>query len=145
MGLERIHLYLSHAWTQSTQSAKLAGWLFDQDWKIGEATLDFRDFSLPPTDPVHRMENDAALMREIATRIGRSHVVLVPAGLPNETSPRVAQEIETARQLRRPVLSIDTSDKPPTAPCAIRSSADMHCGWNDKALISRIFGLYREQ
>ncbi|CAN1541169.1 MTH538 TIR-like domain containing protein [Rhabdaerophilaceae bacterium] len=145
MGLQRINLYLSHVWSHSPQSNKLSDWLFDQDWKIGEAMLDLRDYSIGPADPVRRMENDAALMREIAERIGRSHVVVVPAGLAPDANARVSQEIETARQLRRPVLAIDIAERPRIESCAIRASADVHCVWNDKALVSRIFGLFREQ
>lgn len=142
MGLQRIHLFLSSAWNDTRHADRLAEWIFEQHWRIGDATLDFRDLSIPRSDPVLEAPHSEAAQRERATRIAKSHVVVVPAGLPGEAQAPVEAEIEAAHGLRRPVLAVDVA--PRAAPCAIRAKADDHCAWQDKAMISKIWRLYTD-
>ncbi|PPD15344.1 MAG: hypothetical protein CTY25_06215 [Methylobacterium sp.] len=143
MGLQRIHLFLSSAWNDTRHADRLAEWIFEQHWQIGDATLDFRDLSIPRSDPVLDEPHSDAARREREARIARSHVVVVPAGLPGEAQAPVEAEIEAAHGLRRPVLAVDVQSRM-GPPCTIRAKADDHCPWQDKAMISKIWRLYND-
>ncbi len=143
MGLQRIHLFLSTAWNETPHADRLADWIFEQHWQIGDATLDFRDLSIPRTDPVLGYPQSDAARREREARIAKSHVVVVPAGLPGKAQAPVEAEIAAAQGLRRPVLAVEVNPRA-SGDCAIRAKADDHCAWQDKAMISKIWRLYTD-
>lgn len=144
MSLQRIHLFLSAALNETPHANRLAEWIFEQHWQLGDATLDFRDLSIPRSDPLFATPHSEAAQREREARIAKSHVVLVPAGLPEGAQAPVEAEIAAAHGLRRPVLAVDVELRPGNAPCAIRARADDHCTWKDKAMISKIWRLYTD-
>ena len=53
MSTHQIHVFISHAWSYSNHYETLASWIFEKDWSVGQASLDFRDFSVPKDDPIH--------------------------------------------------------------------------------------------
>jgi len=60
---------------------KLAEWIFVKKWHSGQASLDFRNFSVPQNDPIHDAGTDKELQEAIFNQIARSHVIVIPTGM----------------------------------------------------------------
>jgi len=46
MSTKQIHVFISHAWSYSDHYDTLADWIFNGNWNSGQASLDFRDYSV---------------------------------------------------------------------------------------------------
>ncbi len=77
MSTHQIHVFISHAWSYSGHYDTLSAWIFGENWSVGQASLDFRDFSVPKDDPIHNAPTVAALEEAIYDKIGRSHVIVI--------------------------------------------------------------------
>lgn len=58
MSIKQIHVFISHAWVYSGHCDALSDWIFNENWSSGQASLDFRDYSVPINDPIHDANND---------------------------------------------------------------------------------------
>ena len=81
MSTRQIHVFISHAWAHSQHYDTLASWIFGESWSVGQASLDFRDFSVPKDNPIHNAANTSELQTEIFNQISRSHVIVIPTGM----------------------------------------------------------------
>ena len=81
MSTRQIHVFISHSWAYSSHYDKLSGWIFNKKWNVGQASLDFRDFSVPQNDPIHNASNDTQLKNAIYNKISNSHVIVIPTGM----------------------------------------------------------------
>jgi hypothetical protein len=61
MSTRQIHVFVSHSWSYYDHYDTLSNWIFNRNWSVGQASLDFRDFSVPRNDPIHNATNDAKL------------------------------------------------------------------------------------
>ncbi len=46
MSTKQIHVFISHAWAYSEDYDTLAKWIFEEKWSSGQASLDFRNYSV---------------------------------------------------------------------------------------------------
>lgn len=76
MSTRQIHVFISHAWAHSQHYGTLSAWIFGEPWSVGQASLDFRDYSVPKHNPIHNAFNTQALQEAIFNQIARSHVVV---------------------------------------------------------------------
>ncbi len=76
MSTHQIHVFISHSWTYSGHYETLASWVFNESWSVGQASLDFRDYSVPRNDPIHNASTAKALREAINQKISRCHVVV---------------------------------------------------------------------
>ena len=81
MSTRQIHIFISHAWAYSGHYKTLEKWIFGEPWSAGQASLDFRNFSIPKDDPIHNVKNTAQLQQAISNQIARSHVIVIPSGM----------------------------------------------------------------
>lgn len=81
MSTRQIHVFISHAWAYSEHYETLAKWIFEERWSIGQASLDFRDYSIPKNNPIHNVFSTKALREAIFNKIARSHVIVIPTGM----------------------------------------------------------------
>lgn len=56
MSTKTINVFISHAWKYSGHYEKLSEWIFINSWRSGQATLDFRDFSVSKDAPIHKRQ-----------------------------------------------------------------------------------------
>ena len=96
MSTHQIHVFISHSWSYSKHYDTLADWIFNENWTSGQASLDFRDFSVPKDDPIHDADTDKALREAIYAKIARSHVIVIPTGMYANYSKWIKKEIEGA-------------------------------------------------
>lgn len=142
MSVRQIHVFISHAWAYSEHYDTLQNWIFKNSWSVGQASLDFRDFSIPKNDPIHNAPNLRALQSKIFAKIALSHVVVIPTGMYANYSKWIKKELTGAQQKGKPVLAVECWGKKRHS-SVVLEYADKSCGWNKDGVISSIWELYK--
>jgi len=142
MSVHRIHVFISHSWAYSDHYDTLSGWIFDERWSMGQASLELRDYSVPRHDPIHDAPNSRALQEAIFARISRSHIVIIPTGVYASYSSWIRKEIAGAQGYAKPILAVYPWGQQRSSDLVL-GSADRTVGWNKKPLIRAIWELYR--
>jgi Thoeris protein ThsB, TIR-like domain len=143
MSTRQIHVFISHAWSYSGHYQSLAEWIFDERWSVGQASLDFRDYSIPRSDPIHNAPSDRALKDAIFSKISRSHVVVIPTGMYVNYSKWIQKEIDGAEQYGKPILGVNPWGQLRKS-SVVAAAAHKVVGWNKQPLINAIWELYKE-
>jgi hypothetical protein len=143
MSTHQIHIFISHAWSYSGHYDTLANWIFNERWSVGQASLNFRDFSIPKSHPIHNARTDKALKEAIFNQIRRSHVVVIPSGMYASHSYWIQKEIDGAKLYGKPILAVNPWGQQRKAGVVL-NNADHGVGWNKQPVISGIWNLYRE-
>jgi len=65
MSVHQLHVFISHSWTYSGHYETLREWIFEQNWRVGQASLALRDYSVPKDDPIHDARTDRELREAI--------------------------------------------------------------------------------
>lgn len=144
MSIRQIHVFISHAWAHSHHYDTLASWIFGERWSVGQASLDFRDFSVPRENPIHHAPSSKALRDAIFNKIARSHVVVIPTGMYANYSEWIQKEIDGALAYEKPILAVTPWGQKRNAGTVLEY-ADMDVGWNKEPLIHAIWDLYYTQ
>jgi hypothetical protein len=143
MSTHQIHVFISHAWAYSEDYDTLASWIFGERWSVGQASLDFRDYSVPKDDPIHDARNDRGLRDAIFSQLYRSHVVVIPTGMYATYSRWIQKEIDGANQYAKPILAVVPRGQQRSSGVVV-DNADAEVGWNKQAVIDGIWRLYRQ-
>lgn len=141
MSTRQIRVFISHAWAYSQHYDTLATWIFKEPWSVGQASLDFHDYSVPKDNPIHNAPNTQALQQAIFNQIARSHVVVIPSGMYANHSKWIQKEIKAAKDHNKPILAVSPWAQEKNADIVV-SNADNHVGWNKQPLINAIWNLY---
>lgn len=144
MSTRQIHVFISHAWAYSDHYNTLAKWIFQEKWSVGQASLDFRDYSIPKSNPIHNVTSTQALQSAILGQISMSHVVVIPSGMYCHYSKWIQKEIAGAKLYRKPVLAVNPWGQEKRAGVVL-SNADHGVGWNKQPVINGIWKLYYER
>ena len=142
MSIRQIHVFISHAWDYSGHYGTLAEWIFDEACSVGQASLDFMDYSIPRSHPIHNARNDRALRAAIFDKISRSHVVIIPTGMYVNYSYWIQKEIEGAQEYGKPILAVNPWGQLRKS-SVVAAAADKIVGWNKEPVISSIWELYK--
>lgn len=142
MSTRQIHLFISHSWWYSDHYDTLAKWIFGEPWSVGQASLDFRNYSIPKTDPILDANNDRELQTAINRQIGLSHVVIIPTGMYANYSKWIGKEIAGAQSYSKPILAVNPWGQIRTS-SVVSSVANKTVGWNKQPLVSAIWELYK--
>lgn len=141
MSTRQIHIFISHAWAHSHHYDTLSSWIFGGSWSVGQASLDFRDFSVPKNNPIHNVPNTAALQQAIFNQIARSHVVVIPSGMYASHSKWIQKEIDGAKAYKKPILAVNPWGQQRKSGVVL-NNADEGVGWNKQSIIDKIWSLY---
>lgn len=141
MSTRQIHIFISHAWVHSHHYDTLASWIFGESWSVGQASLDFRNFSVPKDDRIHDAPTTRALRDAIYNQISRSHVVVIPSGMYASYSDWIQKVIDGAKQYNKPILAVNPWGQERKAGVVL-DNADDGVGWNKQPLINAIWQLY---
>ncbi|OQW71322.1 MAG: nuclease [Proteobacteria bacterium ST_bin13] len=142
MSTHQIHVFISHSWTYESHYDSLAGWIFDENWRVGQASLDFRDFSVPKNNPIHNASNDKQLREAIFNQIARSHVIVIPTGVYASYSRWIQEEIDGAANYGKPILAVNPWAQERKSDI-VQNAATKLVGWNKKCVIDGIWALHR--
>lgn len=142
MSTHQIHVFISHSWSYSEHYETLSKWIFEEQWTVGQASLDLRDFSVPKDDRVHDASNSRELKLAIYNQIARSHVVVIPLGMYANYSDWIQKEIDGAGQYEKPILGVNPWAQQRKS-SVVAAAATETVGWNKKSVIGGIWELYR--
>ncbi len=142
MSTHQIHVFISHSWAYSDHYEKLASWIFEGKWSSGQASLDFRDFSVPKNDPIHNAANDAQLKAAIYDKIARSHVIVIPTGMYSQYSKWIRKEIDGANHHKKPILAVNPWKQEKKSSVVLENAADT-VGWNEEPVVGKIWKLFQ--
>jgi 5-formaminoimidazole-4-carboxamide-1-beta-D-ribofuranosyl 5'-monophosphate synthetase len=124
----------------------LSGWIFDESWSSGQASLNFRNYSVPKDDPIHNANNAKQLRERIYARIARSHVIVIPTGMYVNYSKWIGEEISGSKFHTKPILAVNPWSQKKNSSivqaAAIATEGDT-VGWNKQPVIDAIWKLYR--
>lgn len=144
MSTRQIHIFISHAWAHSHHYDTLSSWIFSESWSVGQASLDFRNFSVPKDDRIHDAPTARALKEAIFNQIARSHVIVIPSGMYASYSHWIQKEIDGAKQYNKPILAVNPWGQIRKADVVLSNAAE-EVGWNKKPLVNAIWKLYYAQ
>ena len=133
---------ISHSWAHSGHYETLRGWIFEPNWRFGQAALRLLDYSVPKDDPIHNAPTDQQLRDAIYRRIERSHVVVIPTGMYANYSKWIRKEIDGAGIKGKPILAVNPWGQQCTA-SVVGSAAARTVGWREESVITGIWDLYR--
>lgn len=142
MSTHQIHVFISHSWSYSGHYDTLSDWIFDENWSAGQASLDFRDYSVPKNDPIHDADNDQQLKNAIYDKISRSHVIVIPTGMYASYSKWIKKEIEGSSNYQKPILAVNPWAQEKKSSIVIEN-ADQLVGWNKKPVVGGIWELFK--
>lgn len=139
-----VGVFISHSWNYSGHYEKLSNWLFDQTfgWNLDGVPIQFVDFSIPATNPIHNAPNAAALERAISSEISRASVVVCPTGMYATHSKWIGIELRNSKILQKKVLAVNPWGQKKNA-SVVESAADETVGWTQLGVGQAVFRLYR--
>ena len=141
MSPRQIHVFISHAWSYSEHYDTLEKWIFQEQWNVGQASLDFRDYSIPRHNPILKTTSTKALQDAIFNQIARSHVVVIPSGMYAAYSNWIQKEIDGSKAYNKPIVAVNPWGQQRKAGVVL-SNADIGVGWNKQPLVDAIWQLY---
>lgn len=142
LSTHNIHVFISHSWTYSKHYNKLSEWIFDENWNVGQASLNFSDYSVPKNDPIHNAPTVTALRERIYARIARSHVIVIPTGMYANYSKWIGEEINGARYYEKPILAVNPWAQQKKS-SIVQAASKETVGWNKDPVVNAIWRLYR--
>ena len=141
MSRHQIHIFISHSWSYSKHYETLYDWIFNNNWSFGQASLDFRDYSVPRNDPIHNAKTDRALKEAIYNKIARSHVIVIPLGMYASYSKWIQKEIDGSIEKSKPILGVNPWGQL-RRPSTVAGVAEKTVGWNKESVVNGIWDLY---
>ena len=141
MSTRQIHVFISHSWSYSGHYDTLSDWIFGQNWSFGQASLDFRDFSVPKNHPIHNTSNDTQLKNAIYNKISCSHVIVIPTGMYATYSRWIEKELDGAVHYSKPILAVNPWGQVRNS-SVVQQKATKSVGWNKKPVVNEIWNLY---
>lgn len=138
-----IQVFISHAWSYSEHYEKLAVWIFKGNWSAGQASLVFKDFSVPRNDPIHNANNDTELENAIFDKISRSHIVVIPSGMYANYSKWIKKEIQGSKNYQKPILAVNPFGQERKSGIVL-DNADKAVGWNKESVVKSIWELFSQ-
>jgi len=143
MSTRQIHVFISHSWAYSGHYNTLSNWIFGQNWSVGQASLNLRNFSVPKDDPIHNAPTVKKLREAIYTKISRCHVVVIPSGIYATYSKWIKEEIEAANYYGKPIVSVSPWGQQKKS-IEVESNATKSVGWNSDPIVKAIWQCYRD-
>ncbi|MBC6408630.1 MAG: TIR domain-containing protein [Rhodobacteraceae bacterium] len=142
MSAHIIHVFISHSWSYSVHYDTLQKWIFAESWRVGQASLHFKDYSVPRYDPIHNAGSDLELKQAIDNQISRCSVVIAPTGMYASYSKWIAKELDLAKSYNKPILGVNPWGQERTS-SVVREAADITVGWNKESVVKAIWELCR--
>ncbi|WP_249678134.1 TIR domain-containing protein [Pseudomonas abieticivorans] len=125
------HLFISHSWNYSDAYDRLVN-LLDL-----HPTFAFKNFSVPPHNPIIDAPTDEALERAIAAKIAPCSAVLIMAGMYAHYSTWINKEIAIARRFGKPIIAIKPFGAERISQ-AVRQAAHAECAWSTSGIVNAI-------
>lgn len=135
--MKTYNLFVSHSWRYADTYNRLISLLRKRRY------FAFKDYSVPPDDPIHNAGSDAKLRAAIQRQISPCHVILVPAGIYATYSKWINIEIDLATNgfaNPKPIIAITPWGSNRVSVPATEA-ADATVGWNTESIVAAIRSL----
>lgn len=129
--MQTYHLFISHSWNYADKHDRLVELL------TAHPTFSFKNFSVPPQNPIVGALNDMQLELAIENKIRPCSAVLIMAGVYSTYSKRINKEIEIAKRLGKVIIAIRpfAAERMSTV---VRDAAHAECAWNTDSIVNAI-------
>ena len=131
------NLFISHSWNYADQYNRIVELLRQRP------NFEFRDYSVPPDDPIHNAANDAQLRVAIRNQMIPCHAIIILAGVYATYSKWINAEIDLAKdgfQNPKPIIAVRPSENTNIS-ATVREAADRIVGWNTVSIVNAIHDL----
>ena len=135
--MKTYNLFVSHSWRYSDSYERLINLLNERRY------FSFKDYSVPPDDPIHNARNQKELREAIRRQMAPCHVVVVMAGVYATYSKWINIELDLAKNAFRsdkPVLAVRPRGNERISD-TVREAADRVVGWNTESIVKAIRAL----
>lgn len=135
--MNTYNLFVSHSWRYSDSYERLINLLNERRY------FSFKDYSVPPDDPIHNARNQKELREAIRRQMAPCHVVVVMAGVYATYSKWINIELDLAKngfRSEKPVLAVRPRGNERISD-TVREAADRVVGWNTESIVKAIRAL----
>lgn len=129
--MQTFHLFISHSWNYSDAHDNLIKLL------TAHPTFDFKNFSVPPHNPIIGAQTDKQLEEAIENKIRPCSAVLIMAGMYSTYSKWINKEIEIAQRLGKVIIAIKPFAAERTS-TVVKDAAHAECAWNTNSIVNAI-------
>ena len=132
--MKTYNLFISHAWSYADQYERLVALLRARGY------FAFRNYSVPPDDPIHGAGTDAQLRQAIRNQMTPCHAVIILAGVYATYSKWINIEIDLAEEgftNAKPIIAIRPWGSQRISE-RVRLAADRIVGWNTESVVGAI-------
>ena len=129
--MQTYHLFISHSWNYSDAHDKLVSLL------TAHPTFTFKNFSVPPHNPIVGARTDKQLTEAIENKIRPCSAVLIMAGMYASYSKWINKEIEIAQRMGKVIIAIKPFGAERIS-AVVRNAAHAECAWNTASIVSAI-------
>ena len=132
--MKTYNLFISHSWNYSDQYDRLMNLLRQRGY------FAFRNYSVPPDDPIHGAGTAAQLREAIRNQMSPCHAVLILAGVYATYSKWINEEIKLAQKgFRNPkrIIAIRPRGSERIS-SVVQQAADEVVGWNTESVVRAI-------
>ena len=129
--MQTYHLFLSHSWNYSDAHDRLVKLL------TAHPTFTFKNFSVPPHNPIVGAQTDKQLELAIENKIRPCSAVLIMAGMYSAYSKWINKEIEIAKRMGKVIIAIKPFGAERIS-TVVRDAAHAECAWNTNSIVGAI-------
>lgn len=142
MSSYQINIFISHSWNYSGDYDTLSSWIFNEKWSSGQASLNFRNYSVPRNDPIHNAKYDWQLLEAIKRQMQLANVIVIPMGMYATYSKWINKEIQEAVSWGKPILGVIPRGQE-RVPNIVDVNSNKVVGWSKQSVVDGIWQLYR--
>ena len=102
--------------------------------------FEYKDYSVPKSDPIHNAPNATLLRKAISDRMSYASAVLIMAGKYATYSKWINEEIKLAQHgfsVKKPIIAV-TPWSAQQISSTVRDAADEIAGWNTSSIVAAI-------
>ena len=129
--MQTYHLFISHSWNYSDAHDRLVKVL------TAHPTFTFKNFSVPPHNPIVGAQTDKQLELAIENKIRPCSAVLIMAGMYSAYSKWINKEIEIAKRMGKVIIAIKPFGAERIS-TVVRDAAHAECAWNTNSIVGAI-------
>jgi hypothetical protein len=129
--MKTYNLFISHSWKYDDAYTKFVNLLNMRGY------FDFKNYSVPPENPIVGARTDSQLSEAIENKIRPSSVVIIMAGVYSTHSKWMAKEIAIAKRLGKPIIAVKPFASTKIS-AEVREAANEVCNWSTESIISAI-------
>ncbi len=128
--LKTYRLFISHAWSHNAEYYRLQK-LLDE-----AARFKFQNYSVPEHDPIDG-STTTALKNQLLRQIRPVNIVLILAGMYANHSDWIQFEIDSAKNLNKPIIGISPWGQR-RKPLIVQDSVNEMVNWNTNSIVRAI-------